>query len=108
MQQQVPRLIDVDSQVVEMPDAYARLVDLLGIPALRGRVYDATMRALSATVEVRYQESAPGSGDAGDQLAAGAGYGSPWVWRVERIWLREFVAAAGAKVVFGGTIAKDP
>lgn len=103
----MPQTIDVDTSAVAVPDAYQRLVEAIGQPALRGRIRDAVLRAQVASVEVVYSESQPASTQDGDVLTAGAGYGSPWTWRIERIWVREETAAAGATVVFAGTVEKD-
>lgn len=98
-------LVDVDSSSVAVGDDYARLVDLIGYPWLRGRIRDGLLTFHDATCQVAYRDTEPSG--TGFQLTAGQGLdwgGGAIGWRVERIWLKEDSAGGGATAVFAGVV----
>lgn len=97
---------DVDSTSVAVGDDYQRLVDLIGIPGLRGRIKDALLTFDTSGVTVGYN----GGGvppAAGNAVAAGSGLS--WSnrsvgWLIENVWLKESTAGGGATAIFSGVI----
>ena len=91
----------------DVADGYKSLAQLLGFTQGQPvRFVEGELQVSVADVQLRTQATKPDDASSGIKVSAGASrtFGPNSPWRLDQVWVRENVAAAGAKVVATGWV----
>jgi hypothetical protein len=101
----VPLLTPFSTNPVAVDDDWKSLAELFGFTQGQPvRLVEGEIQFSDAASRYRAQPLRPGAGDSGIRVSAGASrlFGPNSPWRLDQVWVREDVAAAGAMVCASG------
>lgn len=104
-------LIQEVSESGAVPDAYTRLVDVVGMNAVaRMEMVEGFLTFQTFGCTVYYGLTKPSAAQAGSQWLAGSGFGlgprqtKGTGWRLDRIWLKNTTAGSASTAVLQGIV----
>lgn len=101
----MPLITPFSTSPVDVDDDWKSLAELFGFTQGQPvRLTEGEIQFLDAAVRYRTQPLRPAAGDSGVRVSAGASrlFGPNSPWRLDQVWVREDVGAAGAQVCAAG------
>lgn len=101
----MPLLTPFSTNPVDVDDDWKSLAELFGFTQGQPvRLVEGEVQFSDAAARYRAQTLRPAAADSGVKVSGGASrtFGPNSPWRLDQVWVREDVAAAGAKVCAAG------